>query len=214
MDSKQKLKDIFASNFKKQLSLHNKTQSDICNDLGLTSSTVSDWANGKKYPRMDKVQQIADYLHILKSDLTEEKESKVIETLKNIFKIPLYSQLCCGTGIFIDDNIEDYIVVPDKMIKKGKEYFANTAHGDSMIGKGIKEGDVIIFEKTNVLENGDIGSFCIDDGNCVCKVFRKLNNGMILLESANDKYDPIPIDLSNECFRIIGKYVGMIRIGE
>lgn len=36
---------------------------------------------------------------------------------------------------------------------------------------------------------------------------------MIILESANDKYDPIPVDVTNECFRIIGKYVGMIRIG-
>lgn len=209
MDSKQKLKDIFASNFKKQLSLHNKTQSDICNDLGLTSSTVSDWANAKKYPRMDKVQQIADYLHILKSDLTEEKEFKPIDPLQ----IPLYSELCCGTGLFVDDQIEDYIVIPDKMTKKGHEYFANFASGDSMIGKGIKDGDIIIFEKTNILENGDIGSFCIDDGNCVCKIFRKLPNGMIILESANDKYDPIPVDVTNECFRIIGKYVGMIRIG-
>lgn len=135
------------------------------------------------------------------------------EEEKPLNKIPLYSELCCGTGLFVDDQIEDYIVIPDKMTKKGHEYFANFASGDSMIGKGIKDGDIIIFEKTNILENGDIGSFCIDDGNCVCKIFRKLPNGMIILESANDKYDPIPVDVTNECFRIIGKYVGMIRIG-
>lgn len=135
------------------------------------------------------------------------------EEEKPLNKIPLYSELCCGTGLFVDDQIEDYIIIPDKMTKKGHEYFANFASGDSMIGKGIKDGDIIIFEKTNILENGDIGSFCIDDGNCVCKIFRRLPNGMIILESANDKYDPIPVDVTNECFRIIGKYVGMIRIG-
>lgn len=135
------------------------------------------------------------------------------EEEKPLNKIPFYSELCCETGLFVDDQIEDYIVIPDKMTKKGREYFANYASGDSMIGKGIKDGDIIIFEKTNILENGDIGSFCIDDGNCVCKIFRRLSNGMIILESANDKYDPIPIDVTNECFRIIGKYVGMIRIG-
>ena len=46
-----------------------------------------------------------------------------------------------------------------------------------MIGKGINDGDTLIFEKTNVLE------------------------------SANPKYDPIIIDVTNECFRIIGKLV-------
>lgn len=122
--------------------------------------------------------------------------------------IPLYSSLCCGKGLFINDNIEDYIAVPNRYINSNKEYFANIAKGDSMIGKGINEGDTLIFEKTNVLESGQIGSFCINDGNdCVCKTFRKLNNGMIVLESANPKYDPIIIDVTNECFRVIGKLI-------
>ena len=122
--------------------------------------------------------------------------------------IPLYSSICCGMGLFVEENIEDYIAVPDRYINSNKEYFANIAKGDSMIGKGINDGDTLIFEKTNVLESGQIGSFCINDGNdCVCKTFRKLNNGMIVLESANPKYDPIIIDVTNECFRVIGKLV-------
>ena len=46
---------------------------DIVRDLGITSSTVSDWVLGKKYPRIDKMQMLADYFGILKSDLTEER---------------------------------------------------------------------------------------------------------------------------------------------
>ena len=122
--------------------------------------------------------------------------------------IPLYSSICCGMGLFVEEHIEDYIAVPDRYINSNNEYFANIAKGDSMIGKGINDGDTLIFEKTNVLESGQIGSFCINDGNdCVCKIFRKLNNGMIVLESANQKYDPIIIDVTNECFRVIGKLV-------
>lgn len=122
--------------------------------------------------------------------------------------IPLYSSICCGMGLFAEEHIEDYIAVPDRYINSNKEYFANIAKGDSMIGKGINDGDTLIFEKTNVLESGQIGSFCINDGNdCVCKIFRRLNNGMIVLESANPKYDPIIIDVTNECFGIIGKLV-------
>lgn len=76
-----------------------------------------------------------------------------------------------------------------------------------MIGKGIKSGDILVFEKTQILENGEIGSFCIDDNDAVCKVFRRLSTGIILLESANDKYEPIEIDVSRDtCFRIIGRY--------
>lgn len=55
---------------------YNKKQSDLINDLGLSSSTISNWCTGEKLPRMDKVQILADYFHINKSDLIEEKEQQ------------------------------------------------------------------------------------------------------------------------------------------
>lgn len=72
-DSQQQ-KNIFAENLKYWMKIKNKTQMDFMNDLTLSSSTVSDWCNAKKYPRMGTIQMLADYLGILKSDLVEEKE--------------------------------------------------------------------------------------------------------------------------------------------
>lgn len=71
-DNSEMNKKIFAKNFNYYLAINNKTQADIVSDLKITASTVSDWANGKKYPRVDKMQMLADYFGILKSDLTEE----------------------------------------------------------------------------------------------------------------------------------------------
>lgn len=84
----QKEKDIFARNFKLCLLNAGKTQSDIVQNIGVTSSTVSDWANAKKYPRVDKMQMIADYLGVLISDLREEKNPIDLEIngiLKTIY---------------------------------------------------------------------------------------------------------------------------------
>lgn len=69
-------KDIFASNLNKYMALNGKSRKDICNDLGLSYYTVTDWVNGKKYPRMDKVEMLANYFGILKSDLIERDEEK------------------------------------------------------------------------------------------------------------------------------------------
>lgn len=69
-------KDIFASNLKKYMLLNGKSRKDICNDLGLSYYTVTDWVNGKKYPRMDKVEMLANYFGILKADLIERNEEK------------------------------------------------------------------------------------------------------------------------------------------
>lgn len=67
-------KNVFAFNLRKQMEIHGKTRNDICQALDISYFTVSDWVNGKKYPRMDKVEKLANYFGILKSDLIEDKE--------------------------------------------------------------------------------------------------------------------------------------------
>jgi transcriptional regulator with XRE-family HTH domain len=68
-------KQIFAENFKRLMEGSGKTQADMVIDLGITASTVSDWYLGKKYPRVDKMQTIAEYFGVRMSDLTEKKET-------------------------------------------------------------------------------------------------------------------------------------------
>ncbi len=67
-------KAIFSKKLKYYMKLNNKTQADLINDLGVSSSTISNWCTGLKLPRMGKIQMLADYFHINKSDLIEEKE--------------------------------------------------------------------------------------------------------------------------------------------
>ena len=55
------------------MEINGKTQIDIINDLGVNKSAISTWCNGTRLPRMDKVQILADYFGINKSDLIEEK---------------------------------------------------------------------------------------------------------------------------------------------
>ena len=65
------------------MDLNRKTRKDVCNALGFSYYTFSDWVNGKKYPRMDKVEMLANYFGILKSDLIEEKTKDHKEVQKN-----------------------------------------------------------------------------------------------------------------------------------
>ena len=69
-------KDIFASNLKRYMALNDKTRKDISEALGISYYTVTDWVKGKKYPRMDKVEMLANYFGVLKSDLIEDKSDE------------------------------------------------------------------------------------------------------------------------------------------
>lgn len=66
------LKTVFSGNLKRYMDRDKMNTADLANALSLPFSTVSDWVHGRKYPRMDKVQIIADFFGIMKSDLTEE----------------------------------------------------------------------------------------------------------------------------------------------
>lgn len=59
----------FAQNLKNIMQKRNKTQSDLVKDLSFRQATVSDWLNGKKYPRMDKVEKLANYLGVSINEL-------------------------------------------------------------------------------------------------------------------------------------------------
>lgn len=147
-----------------------------------------------------KIQAFADIFHITPSELMGDDSNEIITSVK----IPLYSPICCGNGGFCDDNIIDYVSLPSTWLNPRAEYFAQVAKGDSMKGAGIKDGDILVFEKTGHCESGQIGCFCIDDNDAMCKKYRVTDNNQIVLMPANDKYDPIVIDIENEHFRCIG----------
>ena len=61
----------------------NKTRKEICDDLNIKYTTFADWYNGNKYPRIDKIELLAKYFGIQKSDLIEEKN----DTNKNSLEL-------------------------------------------------------------------------------------------------------------------------------
>lgn len=67
-------KNIFASNLNRLMVTHRRSRKDLSDALGISYFTITAWANGTKYPRMDKVEMLANYFGVLKSDLIEEKE--------------------------------------------------------------------------------------------------------------------------------------------
>jgi transcriptional regulator with XRE-family HTH domain len=67
-------KTIFSDNLKRKMQEAGKTRMDICNALGFSYYTVTDWVKGKKMPRMDKVEKLAKYFGCLISDLIEEEQ--------------------------------------------------------------------------------------------------------------------------------------------
>ena len=69
-------KEVFSNNLQKYMALNGKSRKEVCQALGYSYFTFSDWVNGKKMPRMDKVEQLASYFGVKISDLVEEQKKE------------------------------------------------------------------------------------------------------------------------------------------
>lgn len=76
-------KNVFSENLQYYMNERGVTRKEISDALDISYFTVTSWVNGQKYPRMDKVERLADYFGILKSDLIEEKPEERREMQKN-----------------------------------------------------------------------------------------------------------------------------------
>lgn len=66
-------KEVFAQNLRYYMESRGKNQKELAEIVGVSAPTMNDWLKAKKYPRIDKIEILAKYFGILKSDLIEEK---------------------------------------------------------------------------------------------------------------------------------------------
>lgn len=202
-------RETLASNIKKYMKLNDKTQIDLSNDLSVSPSSVSDWLNGKKYPRIDRLQQLADYFNVYKSDLTELKETNIYES-KGI-RIPVLGVVPCGIPIEAVENVLDYEEISQEMARSGI-YFGLRAKGDSM-SPIIESGDTLIIRQQNNVESGQVAIIKVNGDEATCKKVYLSDNGITLLP-ANKLFNTVefnPEQIEKLPVLIIGRVVEIRR---
>lgn len=108
---------------------------------------------------------LADYFHVLKSDLIEDKTNLPSNAtpleFAHLKRIPILGRIAAGTPIYAEENIEGYTYTD---LNGGSEYFGLRVHGDSMDAARIHDGDVVIVRRQETVENGQI-AVCLIDGH-------------------------------------------------
>lgn len=177
-------KGVMAQNIKYYMNLHQKERNDICKDLGIKYTTLTDWINGKTYPRIDKIEAMAQYFGISKADLVEERN----KTESVGVMIPLLGRVAAGVPISAVENIIGQEEISRSMAITG-EFFALRIKGDSM-SPYIMDGDIVVVRQQNDAESGDVVIALVNGNDGVCKRFKRIDGG-IMLTSVNPQYDPI-----------------------
>lgn len=177
-------KKIFSKNLKKYMQMYDKSQTDLIEDLGLNRSSVSTWVNGTRLPRMDKVDMLANYFNVNRSNLLEEKNSEESFAVK----IPILGTVVAGMPISAYEDILGYEEITPEMAQTG-EFYALKVKGNSMEPR-ICEGDVVIVKVQPDVECGDIAVVIVNGDEATVKKISKSEEGITLIANNTAVYTP------------------------
>ncbi len=104
-------------------------------------------------------------------------------------EVPMLGLVTAGFPATVEEELVDRVNIDELLVKKKATTFMLTVDGDSMIDAHIEDGDMVLVEKTNVAQDGQIVIAEVD-GEFTMKYFRKEGN-KVWLEPANKKYKPI-----------------------
>jgi repressor LexA len=200
---------IFSKRLNELIKEKNINLSVLADITDLSEATISRYKNNKMAPKTPTVKVIAEYFNINPLWLMglDEPKYKTLNEYKSFEEIPVLGSIAAGQPVFAEENIKEYAKVPSEKVKNG-QYFYLEVSGDSMIGAGIYEEDLVLVRKQDDVENKEIAVVMVNAHDATLKrVFKQ--NGNVILQPENPKYDPIII--KSEDARIIGKVVGLTR---
>ena len=147
-------------------------------------------------------------LGVLKRDPSKPRALEVlVERAKKAVKpagLPLVGQVAAGAPILAEENIEDYLEVPDVIGGEDGDYVLRV-RGDSMKDAGIIEGDFVVVRPAEKARNGEIVVALLEDDATVKRFFREKDH--IRLQPENESMKP----LRTRDARVLGRVVGVFR---
>lgn len=189
---------------------NNLTQEDLAEAIGISSQTLLNYETEKRQIPIDVLGKIALYFKL-------PIESFFNDTLKNdnltkgeTRQIPILESVSAGNGnsidIYKEDNIKDWIDISISIAKKAD--FGTFIEGNSMEPR-FHDGDLILVERTDTLNAGEIGVFTLNE-QVYCKKY-EFNPFLeiVTLKSLNSDYAPIKVTKDDD-FKIEGRVITCI----
>jgi repressor LexA len=127
----------------------------------------------------------------------------------DVHRLPLMGEIAAGGPLLADQNVENYLAVPEPLARGGDEFLLRVK-GDSMVNAGILEGDIVVVRREQTARDGEIvvalaGQDETADEATVKRFFRE--NGRVRLQPENDSLEPIYADH----VEILGVVTGVFR---
>ena len=197
-------KEIIASNIRFYMGKVQRDRNDMCKLLGVPYTTFTDWVNAKTYPRIDKIEMMANLFNIEKSDLIERRGRSIRQDVPTT-RIPVLGAVSAGLPIEAQENVEGYVY---SSMRGAENCFALRVKGDSMDNAHVPDGAVAVIHKQPTVENGEIAVVMVDNQDATLKYFKQNGRTIVLSpRSSNLEHQHQIYDTKETDIKVLGKLV-------
>lgn len=164
-------------------------QSDVAKSLNISTPSYSRYETGKFEPSNDLLVEIAKLYGVTTDYLLGNSDNKK-EPVKGYRRIPVYGTVAAGipNEAIQNPDPDEWEDIPESMAH-GREFFALRIHGESMTPV-LLDGDVVIVERIEDCENGDIAIVLVNGDEATCKQVKKQMSGVTLIGYNAAVYPP------------------------
>ena len=171
---------------------------DLATQAGLSKARISQYVNGRYVPKSDAILSLAEVLGVSPLWLMGEKEDAPAESPRpslpagvspvRLRRYPMLGEIACGRPILVEEDHEGGYVTAVET----EADFCLTAKGDSMIDARIFDGDRVLIQQTDVVDNGEIAAVVVDDDEVTLKrVYYYPEEEKLVLAAENANYEPL-----------------------
>lgn len=185
------------------------TLDELAELVGTSKQTIHRYENGviTNIPPA-KIETLASALGTTPQELMGW-DSEPTASYKNVLplsvkQLPVLGDIACGMPIYAEERHESFVTVADQLDAD----FCLKAHGDSMTGARIYDGDVVFIRSQSSVENGEIAAVIVGDEATLKRVYYYPDEGKLVLSPENPRYAPLVyVGRELEAVKIIGKAV-------
>jgi len=174
---------------------------EICEGVGLSSSATA-FVHVRNLQDAGYLKKTNNKFRTIELLVDNEFDSKK----EDVIKVPLLGKITAGSPITAIEQPNEFFDLPSNIVPNNAEVFTLHVSGNSMINKGIYDGDYVIIKRQNTAENGEIVVAMTDENEATLKTFYK-EKKHIRLQPENDSMEPIILPNVT----ILGVAIGLYR---
>ena len=186
------------------------TLEELAEAAGTSKQTIHRYENGiiTNIPP-ERVVALAAALEVSPAELMGWDEGFSSFNYNNVFpysvkRLPILGDIACGSPIFADEEHESFASADGKLDAD----FCLRAHGDSMSGARINDGDIVFIRQQQIVDNGEIAAVIINDEATLKRVYYYPEEKKLVLSPENPRYAPLVyIRDELDTIKILGKAV-------